>query len=115
MLLYCLGRWVLKPNHLGGWLVHDYFNDLLCLPLFVPIILRVQALLGIRQHDLPPTLFEVLHNWIVFSILYELVLPHLSAFDSTADRWDAVMYLIGGLVAYAYWHRGAVYSVQPSR
>src|SRR5437867_2312156 len=93
----------MKPHHVGGALVHDYLNDLLCLPLFLPIILRVQRLLRIRRHDLPPTIFEALHNWVVFSIIYELVLPRLSMFRSVADGWDVVAYLVGGVFAYAYW------------
>ena len=105
MVLYCLTRWLLKPHHIGGWLVHDYLNDLLCLPIFLPIILRVQRLLRLRTHDRPPTLLELLHNWLVFSILYELILPRLSMFRSTADPWDAAAYLTGGLLAYTFWHR----------
>ena len=105
ILLYCLGRWYLKPHHIGGWFIHGYLNDLLCLPLFLPIILRLQSLLRIRRHDLPPTLFEVLHNWVIFSILFEVILPRLPAYRSTADPWDVVAYLTGGLLAYAYWHR----------
>lgn len=104
ILLYCLGRWYLKPHHIGGWFVHDYLNDLLCLPLFLPIILRLQSLLRIRRHDLPPTLFEVLHNWVIFSILFEVVFPRLPIYRTTADPWDAVAYLVGGLLAYAFWH-----------
>ncbi len=75
MMIYALNRWVLKPHHIGGWVVHDYLNDLLCLPLFLPIILRLQSAVGIRRHDSPPTLFEVLHNWVIFSVLFELVFP----------------------------------------
>lgn len=103
--LYCLNRWYLKPHHIGGWFTHGYLNDVLCLPLFLPIILRLQSLLRIRRHDLPPTLFEVLHNWAIFSILFEVILPRLPAFRTTGDPWDAVAYLVGGLLAYACWNR----------
>jgi len=103
VLLYGTNRWVLK-SHVGGWFIHDYLNDVLCLPLFLPIILKVQAALGIRRHDGVPTALEVLHNWIVFSVVFELVLPRLSMFASTADPWDSLAYLLGGFAAYAYWH-----------
>jgi hypothetical protein len=105
MVVYALGRWVLKPEHLGGWFVHDYLNDVICLPLFLPIILGIQRRLRIRRHDLPPTLFEVAHNWVVFSVLFELILPRLRCFDSIADPWDAVAYLIGGIGACVWWNR----------
>jgi hypothetical protein len=103
ILLYCANRWLLKPHHIGGAFVHDYLNDLLCLPLFLPIILRIQSLLRIRRHDRPPTLFEVLHNWAIFSILFELILPRLPAFSSTADPLDVLCYLAGGLAAHTTW------------
>ena len=103
MMIYVLNRWVLKPNHIGGWLVHDYLNDLLCLPIFLPIILRLQSALGIRRHNLPPTFFELIHNWVIFSVLYYFVFPRLSAFSSVADPWNSVAYLIGGVAAYVWW------------
>jgi hypothetical protein len=106
VLLYGTNRWVLK-SHVGGWFIHDYLNDVLCLPLFLPFILKTQAVLGIRRHDEMPTALEVLHNWIVFSVVFELVLPRLSMFASAADPWDSFAYLLGGFAAYAYWHSPA--------
>ena len=103
MMIYALNRWVLKPHHIGGWLVHDYLNDLLCLPIFLPIILRLQSAMALRRQNLPPTLFEVFHNWVVFSVLYYFVFPKLSAFSSVADPWNSVAYLIGGLASYVFW------------
>jgi hypothetical protein len=105
MVIYVLNRWVLKPHHLGGWFVHDYLNDLLCLPIFLPIILRLQSALRIRRHHRPPTLLEVIHNWIIFSIVFEVALPRLSAFNSVADPMDCVAYLVGGIAAYLFWKR----------
>ena len=106
ILLYILNRWVLKPHHIGGWFTHGYLNDVLCLPLFLPIILRIQSVLGIRRHDLPPTLFEVLHNWLIFSIVFKGILPHLPMFTTADDPWDVLAYLAGGVAAYVYWNRG---------
>lgn len=106
MVLYCLNRWLIKPLLPGGGFCHDYLNDLLCLPLFLPIILRAQSLLRIRRHDGLPTFFEVIHNWIVLSVLYEVILPRLPVYHSVADAWDVVAYLAGGLIAYGCWHRG---------
>lgn len=104
ILLYLMNRLALKPYHLGGWFVRDYFNDLICLPLFLPVILGMQSLLGVRKHHRPPTLLEVLHNWAVFSFIFEIVLPRLAAFHSVADLWDCVTYLAGGIAAYACWN-----------
>lgn len=101
--LYCLNRWCLKPHHIGGWFTYGYLNDLLCLPLFLPIILWIQSVFRIRKHNGPPSLFEVIHNWIVFSVIFELVLPRISIFNTTSDPWDVVAYLVGGLLAYGFW------------
>ncbi len=104
MVIYVLNRFVLKPHHVGGWFVHGYLNDVICLPLFVPIILRLQSVLGIRRHDLPPTLFEVIQNWLVFTVLYQLVLPRFPLFVTAGDPWDSLAYISGGLAAYYYWN-----------
>lgn len=103
-LLLCLTtRFALKPL-IDHWFVHEYLNDMLCLPLFLPVILQVQAWLRIRPREAMPTLLEVLHNGIVFTAVFELLLPRLTMFDSVADPWDAVAYLAGGFVAYAFWN-----------
>lgn len=104
--LYALGRWYLKPHHLGGWFVHDYLNDLLCLPLFPPISLGVQRLLRLRRHDATPRLWEVLQHGLIFSVLFEVILPRYPhTFRTTADPWDAVAYFVGGLFAWVLWPR----------
>lgn len=106
MACYALGRWYLKPQHLGGWFVHDYLNDLLCLPLFLPMSLGMQRLLRLRRHDAPPRLWEVLQHAVVFSVVFEVLLPRYPhTFRTTADPWDAVAYFVGGLFAWALWPR----------
>jgi hypothetical protein len=110
---YCANRWLLKPGGCAGALCHSYLNDLLCLPLFLPLILCIQAKLGIRRHDGPPAFLEVLHNWIVFSVLYELVLPRMPGFYTVADPWDVLAYLAGGAAAYLVWQRHRWNSAEP--
>jgi hypothetical protein len=104
MLIYLLNRFVLKPHHIGGWFTHEYLNDVLCLPIFLPIILRLQSSLGIRRHDLPPTFFEVIQNWAVFTLVYQLLLPRFPVFVTAGDPWDSLAYLVGGMAAYVYWN-----------
>src|SRR4051812_26147609 len=94
---YAFGRFYLKPHHIGGVFVHDYLNDVLCLPLFLPMILKVQRLLGIRADDQPPRLWEILEHWFIFSIVFEVILPCFPGiFRTTADRLDVIAYLFGG-------------------
>lgn len=104
VVIYAVNRWYLKPHHIGGLFTIGYLNDLLCLPLFLPIILGVQRVIGLRRHDGFPRLWEVLQNWIIFSILFEVIIPRFPRyFRSTADPLDAVAYLVGGIVAWGWW------------
>src|SRR4051812_42789120 len=90
-ILYLVGRFGLRPHHLGGAFVRDYLNDVLCLPLFLPLILYIQRRLRLRMHDELPRLWEVLQSWVVFSIVFELILPRCAPyFRSTSDSLDVV-------------------------
>src|SRR5215211_5187572 len=98
MILYAANRWLLKPDGLSGTLGVWYLNDMLCLPLFLPVILGVQRRIGLRCHDGPPRMWEVLQHWAIFSVVFELILPRLPQyFKSVADPMDVVTYLIGGM------------------
>ena len=104
LLIYPLNRYVLKPHHIGGWFTHGYLNDVICLPLFLPMILLAQRRLGLRRHDGYPRWWEIAQHWAVFSVVFEVVLPRMSgAFDTTADPWDVVAYAAGGVAAGAWW------------
>ena len=72
LCLYTLNRFVLKPHHIGGWFTHGYFNDVLCLPLFVPMILYVQHLIGFRRHYGYPRAWEIFQNFAAFTIVFQL-------------------------------------------
>ena len=104
LALYALNRFVLKPHHIGGWFTHGYLNDLLCLPLFVPMILRAQNLLGLRPHNAFPRLWEILQHWLIFSLVFQVILPRFPhSFTSAGDPYDILAYLAGGLLASTYW------------
>ena len=44
MAVYAVNRWGLKPHGIGGAFTRGYLNDVLCLPLFLPIILGLQRM-----------------------------------------------------------------------
>ncbi|HEY4329463.1 MAG TPA: hypothetical protein VGN88_06985 [Phycisphaerae bacterium] len=103
---YAFDRFLLRPHGIQNAFTQSYLNDLLCLPLFVPIILYAQHLLGLRPHFSPPRLWEILHIWLVFSILFEVILPRFpTIFRTTADPWDVVAYLTGGALGACAWCR----------
>ena len=103
--LYALNRWLIKP-HVHSPFLRYHFNDLLLIPCALPPLLLVQRWLGLRSHDTAPTATEIAFHVIVWSILFELIGPHIMS-RATGDPWDAVAYAAGGLLAGLWWHRGA--------
>jgi hypothetical protein len=104
LCLYTINRYVLKPRHIGGWFIHGYLNDVLCLPLFVPMILYLQHLIGLRKHAAYPRLWEIAQAWAAFALVFQVVLPRFpKTFTTAGDPWDMLAYLAGGIVAALYW------------
>lgn len=104
IVLYAINRWYLKPHHIGGLFTIGYLNDVICLPLFLPIILGLQRLLAIRKHDAYPRLWEMLQSWVIFSVLFEVILPRFPQyFRTTGDPVDVLAYLVGGTLAWMWW------------
>ncbi|MDB5290669.1 MAG: hypothetical protein JWL69_1910 [Phycisphaerales bacterium] len=104
LVLYTINRYFLKPHHIGGWFTHGYFNDVLCLPLFVPMILYAQHLIGLRKHFGFPRLWEIFQNWVVFTVVFQVVIPRFpKTFIAAGDPYDILAYLAGGVIAWIYW------------
>src|SRR5436309_1157829 len=98
---YVLNRWLLKAHWHSAFL-HGYFNDLLLIPCALPPVLWLQRQLGVREHDRAPQFSEIALHLAVWSILFEVVGPHLMA-HATGDPLDVVTYVIGGLAALGWW------------
>jgi hypothetical protein len=101
--LYALNRWILKPRVHSPFL-HDHFNDLLLIPCALPPLLLLQRWLRLRLHDQPPTPGEIALYLVVWSILFEVIGPHIMR-NVTGDPWDIGAYVIGGILAGIWWHR----------
>jgi hypothetical protein len=115
LIIYPINRWYLKPHHIGGWFTHGYLNDVMCLPLFLPMILYAQRLLALRRHDGWPRWWEMLQHWVIFSIVFEVVLPRLPQwFAHTNDPWNVAAYLAGGVVAEIFWKVSERAACQPA-
>jgi hypothetical protein len=105
LLLYPLNRWYLKPHRIGGHFTVAFLNDTICLPLFLPMILYLQRRLGVRRHDGPPRLWEVLQHWAIFSVVFKAIMPRFpQVFRTSGDPWDMLAYIGGGLIAWAIWN-----------
>jgi hypothetical protein len=97
--------------------MHDYFNDVLLLPIFLPVSLLINRWLGLRRDDRSPSLIEVGGYFLLWSALFQLVFPrHAWLFrHSTDDPYNVVAFGIGGLVAWLTWNRRSILTVLRDR
>jgi hypothetical protein len=104
--LYLLNRLVLKRLFVGGFF-RDHANDVLCIPVCLPPLLWAMRRLGLRQNDLPPSPLEIAGPVIVWSIMFEIMLPGVELFGRFApgDPGDVLSYCVGALVAAEAWRR----------
>ena len=100
---YALNRFVLKPR-LASPFLHGHFNDLLLIPAALPVLLWLQRITGLRDHDHVPTWAEFLLHLVVWSLICEWLGP-LWFHHGTADGWDVVAYAVGGVAACLWWNR----------
>ena len=106
--LYVLNRWLLKP-YLHSDFLHGQFNDLLLIPCALPLVLWIQRQLGIRSHDLAPTLREIIFHLAMWSVLFEIIGPRV--LSVTGDPLDVLAYFVGGTLAALWWN---VSSLRPA-
>lgn len=108
LILYPINRFYLKPHHIGGWFTHGYLNDVLCLPLFVPMILYAQYVIGLRKHAAYPSAWEIFQNWLAFIFIFQVVIVRFpKTFIAAGDPWDILAYAAGGIIAGVYWSLAA--------
>jgi hypothetical protein len=101
--LYAINRWGIIPRVHGGFL-RCQFNDLLLVPCALPPLLQLQRWVKLRRHDEMPSPGEIALYLVVWSILFEVIGPHIMR-RATGDPWDVVAYLAGGIFAGFWWNR----------
>lgn len=106
--LYALNRWVIKP-HTHNAFLRFHFNDMLLMPCALPVLLWMQRKLRLRTVDDPPTWNEIALYTVFWSILFEVIGPHLLK-RATGDPWDVVVYIVGGIGAGLWWNWHTVFS-----
>jgi hypothetical protein len=104
VMLYLVNRWILKP-FLPNTFSVSYLNDLICIPFWVPIMLFIMRRMRLRKTDLPPQTNEIIIPLILWSIVFEVVLPVIPAFKglATADPMDILCYTLGACIAAVIW------------
>src|SRR4051812_47906607 len=98
---YIVNRLLLRP-HIHSVFLHGYFNDQLLIPCALPPVLWLHRRLGLRKHDEPPQISEVLFHLAIWSVLFEWIGPHLAR-HATGDPLDVVAYAVGAVFALVYW------------
>lgn len=109
--LYAINRWAIIPHSSNSFL-RFHFNDLLLMPCALPPLLFLQRRLGLRTDDRVPSPGEITLYLIVWSVLFEVIGPHITR-RATGDPLDVIAYVMGGIVAGLWWNRVMV--VQPRR
>ena len=102
---YALNRWLLKPL-LPSPFLRGHFADLLLIPAALPVVLWLQRVVGLREHDRAPSWAEMVFHLAVWSLICEFIGPHW-LHHGTADVWDVAAYAAGGVVACLWWNRAA--------
>ena len=101
---YAVNRWLVKP-HVHSPFLRGQFNDCLLIPCALPLVLWLQRQLGLRSHDEYPLPGEILFHLVIWSVLCEVIGPHLMRV--TGDVRDVAAYTCGALVAWLWWRSRA--------
>ncbi|RYX85640.1 hypothetical protein EON83_04690 [bacterium] len=101
--LFALNKIWIKPNFSGAFW-HSSLNDVLCLPVWMPIMVWLFARLRLRDAS-PPRPLEIVVCWLFWSFVFEVVMPNTTTFGgfSAGDPMDVLAYGVGGVVGFAWW------------
>lgn len=102
-IAYAVNRWLVKP-HVHTGFFHNHFNDCWLIPCALPLVLWLHRRLGLRQHDHPPLVSEIMPHLIFWSLLFKWIGPKIYS-RATPDPWDVLCYFGGGAVAWLWWQR----------
>lgn len=83
--------------------MRGHFNDLLLIPVALPVLLQAQAWLGLRPKGEPPRWRETILHLAVWSVICEWLGP-LWLHRGTADAWDVACYSAGAIAAQCWWN-----------
>ncbi len=110
---YAVNRLLIRP-HLGDFFrahwqsawpfLHSHCDDLLLMPVALPVMLWLQHLLGLRKQNHPPGWKEMLSHLAVWSVICKIIGP-LCLRIGVADPMDVLFFAAGGIIACAWWNR----------
>ena len=85
----------------------SYLNDLLLVPVVLPIILFCSRIFHFRPNDAPPKIMEIVLPLLIWSLAFEFVAPHFFNLG-TPDFFDVITYFVGGIISWLIWNRMAI-------
>jgi len=112
---YAVNRLIILPRFSGllhtrlpsVWsFLHSHLDDLLLMPVALPVILWVQRLTGLRTRDGTPTWSEMFTHLAIWAFMAKIVGPYY-CHVGVADPWDLLYFTAGGIGACAWWNRRA--------
>jgi len=103
--LYTVNKLSLFPPYWWGHkFINAYLNDVLLIPVMLPIILFFSRLLKFREKYSPPMLMEIVMPLAIWSIAFEFIGPYFFE-KGTSDPFDVLAYCIGGIISWVIWNR----------
>jgi len=102
---YAINRWLVRPRVPSPFL-RGHFNDLLLIPAALPVVLWLQRVVRLRNHDRAPSWAEMAMHLTVWALICEVIGPQWLHIG-TPDGWDVAAYAGGGIAACLWWNRSA--------
>ena len=108
LILYLMNKTsFFKLDFWSNTFCNYYLNDLLLVPVVVPIVLLFSRVLKLRDIYSPPTFQEIIIPLAIWSIAFELIAPFCFG-KGTSDSLDVFAYCLGGLISWFVWNRGDI-------
>jgi hypothetical protein len=96
-VVYVLNRWLILPRTGSSLFWRNYLGDMLALPVYLPLSLYLARKLDVVENGFHLKFWHILGVTVLFTLFFEGLVPLLET-GSTADPWDALAYLAGGLL-----------------
>jgi hypothetical protein len=100
-ILFTLNQYLEKVAGIFLPYVHEYLDDVLCMPVVLTLTLFIQRKITFRNEAYTFTAGHVMVAVVYFSLMFEGILPAYSP-KYTRDWLDIVAYAAGAAVFYRY-------------
>jgi hypothetical protein len=101
--VYLLNTVLIRSNcGLDCAFTRSYLNDLLLVPVTIPVLFEFFTLVNLREEEGMPKLFEFLPILIIWSLLFEVIGPNFLGMGF-GDVVDIGSYFLGAFVSIAVW------------